>query len=676
MIVLGVDVGGTFTDIILANSDTGDTFVYKVPSTPESQDIAVIDGITEILRVNRIDPLAVSIVVHGTTVATNAMLERKGADVCLIATAGMEDVLEIGRQNREDIYDLYASRPSPVVRSQNRFGLRERIDSEGNPIIELTEEEIGRMVKTIVSRAPQSVAISLLFSFANPNHERMMAQALAGNPNLYVASSYEVLPEFREFERTSTTVLEAYLGPLILKYLDRLDSSVGNLCPRSKLTLMQSNGGTILCSRTSGRAVGLAISGLAGGVIGGWRIAKNAGVEKAITLDMGGTSCDISAVSETVVVRPDNSVGGLPLRIPSVDVKTIGAGGGSIGWIDKAGILHVGPQSAGANPGPAAYAKGGADATVTDANVVMGRLNPDYFVGGRIKLDQRLSLKALSTLGEKLKLTPEEAALGIIRISTSNMVQAIREVTVERGKDPRGFVLVPFGGAGPTQGVDIADALSINSILVPPFPGITSAFGLVCADLRVDLMQSVLISDEQCARDEVLPILGELSRRAEKDLVEQGASPGSIFIEWSIDMRYQGQSHELSIDISYLTEDIVEASKSRFEVEHERAFGYSMEGRGVEWVTLRVAGRSPYTSEFQSEVNSSTRAEPIGTRGLILENNQLIPAGIYRRENLPVGQIIEGPAVIEQTDTTTYVSPRWFAEVITNGSLWMRRKSK
>lgn len=674
MIVIGVDVGGTFTDIILTNIDTGRIFVHKVPSTPKSQDIAAMRGMTEILELNGLDPTSVEIVVHGTTVATNAMLERKGADVCLITTAGMEDVLQIGRQNRMDIYDLNALRPEPIVKDKDRFGLYERLDSEGNPIINLDDEEITNMVRRIDSRSPQSVAIALLFSFLNPKHEKSMVDALQGNEHLYIAASHEVLPEFREFERTSTTVLEAYLGPLIQKYLSRLDNSIGTLCPNSKLTLMQSNGGTILGSQTKGRSVGLAISGLAGGVIGGWKIAKKSGVAKAITLDMGGTSCDISAVSDSVLVRPDNSIGGLPLRTPSVDVKTIGAGGGSIGWIDKAGVLHVGPQSTGADPGPAAYGKGGVDATVTDANLVLGRLNPDYFVGGRIKLDPQISLKVISTLGKRLDRTPQETALGVIRIATSNMVQAIREVTIERGKDPRSFVLVPFGGAGPTQGVDIADALSIDTILVPQFPGITSAFGLVCADLRVDLMQSILISDLTSAENELRQVFNKLTERAKDDLLSQGARLDSIFTYWSIDMRYQGQSHELAIEVPFMVDNLVGISQARFKKEHEAAFGYSLQGRNIEWVTVRVVGKSMYIGEHESEIDGKDRGRSVGTREVVLDDNQLVTADVYRREMLSPGQILEGPAILEQMDTTVYVNPRWSAKMRKNGTLLMKRR--
>ncbi|MFW9962220.1 MAG: hydantoinase/oxoprolinase family protein, partial [Candidatus Sifarchaeia archaeon] len=468
MILIGVDVGGTFTDLILVSTETSEQYIHKVPSTPESQDIAVIQGVIEILETHQIDPRDVHLVVHGTTVATNAMLERKGANVVLLTTEGLEDVLEIGRQNREDIYDLHATRANPLVSRENRIGVEERLDSEGNVIIELSNNTVENAVTEAIEREPDSIAISLLFSFRNNNHERALLQSLRAFPEIYTVASSDIIPEFREFERTSTTVLEAYLGPLVVGYLQKLDASLEKICPNSRLAVMQSNGGTMLASRAKGRAIGLAISGLAGGAIGGWEIAKQWKISSAITLDMGGTSCDISAISGSVVVRPDNEIGGLPLRIPSVDVKTIGAGGGSIAWLDNVGVLHVGPQSAGASPGPAAYGKGGMDATVTDANLILGRLNPDYFLGGKLNLDVNRAHESVSRLSSTLGLSVEETALGIIKISTANMVQAIREVTVERGKDPRNYVLVPFGGAGPTQAVDIAEALGIDSILVPP----------------------------------------------------------------------------------------------------------------------------------------------------------------------------------------------------------------
>jgi N-methylhydantoinase A len=507
MRVIGVDVGGTFTDVILTDTATGQQLIHKVPSTPQSQEIAVIEGIQEILQDHNISPDEISLVVHGTTVATNAMLERKGAKVVLLSTEGLEDILEIGRQQREDIYALSASRPEPLVERENRIGVRERLNSEGEVIANLTQERITEAIDKVSQRNPLSVAISLLFSYLNPSHENLLLQRLQDSTDAYIVASSDVLPEFREFERTSTTVLEAYLGPLVIGYLERLDVSLKSLLPISILAVMQSNGGTMLANQARGRSIGLAISGLAGGVIGGWQIAKQCGIEKAITLDMGGTSCDISAIIGDIIVKPDNEVAGLPLRMPSTDVKTIGAGGGSIAWVDDAGILHVGPQSAGAVPGPASYGKGGTEATVTDANLIMGRLNPNYFLGGQLKLNPSLARETVSKLASTLNLSIENTALGIIKISTANMVQAIREVTVERGSDPRQFVLVPFGGAGSTQAVDIADLLDINQILVPPFPGITSALGLVSTNLRVDLMRSVLIDADIENEKQLLSVL-------------------------------------------------------------------------------------------------------------------------------------------------------------------------
>ncbi|MFW9967657.1 MAG: hydantoinase/oxoprolinase family protein [Candidatus Thorarchaeota archaeon] len=673
MIAIGVDVGGTFTDIIISNTITGQSYVHKVPSTPSSQEVAVVRGISEILSDTAIDLYEVTLVVHGTTVATNALLQRKGADVLLLTTSGLEDVLEIARQNREEIYDFTAAKPKPLVNRKNRIGVIERLDSEGRPIIELENKEIQRIKSLVESCEPEAVAISLLFSYANSVHEDALLKALGKIPSVYVVASSKVLPEFREYERTSTTVLEAYLGPLVLDYLDRLDASLRTICPKAKLTVMQSNGGTVLCSRAPGRAIGLAISGLAGGVIGGWEIAKLAGVNRAITLDMGGTSCDISAVSEKVIVRPDNEVGGLPVRVPSVDVKTIGAGGGSIAWIDGAGILHVGPQSAGADPGPASYAKGGTSATITDANLILGRLNPDFFVGGRIKLCLNKAMDAVSIIANQLDLSIDETALGMVRISTNNMVQAIREVTVERGRDPRDFVLVPFGGAGPTQAVDIASALGIHEILVPPNPGITSALGLICADLRVDVMRTVMASGNDATRKTIKEILEELSEDAHSQLLEQGAHQDGIALQWSLDMRYKGQSHELNIPISSNAEDLVRASIERFETEHETLYGYRLKGREVQWVTVRVTASYPQVKWKTSGPHGQIDGNPVAVRNVIADSGKSVQADIFRREDLGQGQTVSGPAVIEQLDTTIYVAPKWIGKQEREGSLWLRR---
>jgi len=673
MKIIGVDVGGTFTDVILTDITTGQQYVHKVPSTPRNQEIAVIRGIEELLTRHKLSQDDVSLVVHGTTVATNAMLERKGANVVLLTTKGLEDILEIGRQHREDIYSLSASRPEPLVKRKDRIGVRERLDSDGVPILDLDRESIDDAVDQVLEKDPKSVAISLLFSFRNPTHEKTLMKELSEKSDAYIVSSANVLPEFREFERTSTTVLEAYLGPLVVGYLERLDDSLRSMLVNSILTVMQSNGGTMLASHARGKAIGLAISGLAGGVIGGWQIAKQCNVEQAITLDMGGTSCDISAIIGDVIIKPDNEIAGLPLRLPSVDVKTIGAGGGSIAWVDAVGILHVGPQSAGAVPGPAAYDKGGTEATVTDANLVLGRLNPEYFLGGNVKLDIDLARKSVSKIASNLNISLEEAALGIIRISSANMVQAIREVTVERGSDPRQFVLVPFGGAGSTQAVDIAEQLDIDLILVPPHPGITSALGLICTNLRVDLMRTILTESNVENEENLLSTLKELSLEAESRLIDQGATVNEIQLHWKVDMRYRGQSHELSINLMQDTNNITSASINVFENLHKESFGYELDGRNVEWVTARVVAQSS-SKEYQPFKHTiSTNSLPIGERMVLLTDGGTAVAEVYRRESLGIGQQIIGPAVIEQIDTTTYIAPEWTAEQRADGTLWLRR---
>jgi N-methylhydantoinase A len=674
MRIIGVDVGGTFTDVILTDTTTGQQYVHKVPSTPQSQEIAVMTGIDELLKKHDLTRNEVSLVVHGTTVATNAMLERKGSRVVLVSTAGLEDVLEIGRQHREDIYSISASRPEPLVNREDRIGVRERLNFEGVPILPLSQDSIDDVVNSVLQRKPQSIAISLLFSFRNPTHEKSLVKEFTERTKAYVVASSDVLPEFREFERTSTAVLEAYLGPLVIGYLERLDASLRSSLENSILAVMQSNGGTMLATQARGRSIGLAISGLAGGVIGGWQIAKQNDIEQAITLDMGGTSCDISAIIGDIVVKPDNEVAGLPLRMPSTDVKTIGAGGGSIAWVDEIGILHVGPQSAGAIPGPAAYGKGGINATVTDANLVLGRLNPEYFLGGNVPLSTDLAREAVSKIASVLNMSIEETALGIIKISTANMVQAIREVTVERGSDPRHFVLVPFGGAGSTQAADIAELLGINRILVPPFPGITSALGLVCTNLRVDLMKTILVDANVKNEENLLRNLNDLSSEAKGKLKEQGVPANDTRIMWKVDMRYRGQSHELSISLDQTTGDFTRKSISLFESLHEESFGYKLEGRAVEWVTARVVAQSS-TNDYRPYKHLVHEASmPIGKRGVLLENGSTAEASVYRRENLGIGQKITGPSIIEQVDTTTYVAPGWTSEQQADGSLWMRRK--
>jgi N-methylhydantoinase A len=674
MMILGIDVGGTFTDIIMIDSESGKQFIHKVSSIPESQDVAVLKGIREILQEHNLSPQVISHVVHGTTVATNAMLEGKGAKVILLTTEGLEDVIEIGRQNREEIYDLYASRPHPLVKREDRIGVHERISSKGVPIIELTSAEATNAASKAYTRDPEAIAISLLFSFRNPEHEKRLLQEIRNRRDIYAVASFEVLPEFREFERTSTTVLEAYLGPLVVGYLERLEGTMHNLNPAGRLTVMQSNGGTMLASAARGNVIGLAISGLAGGVIGGWQIAKENGIDRAVTLDMGGTSCDVSAIIKDIVVKPNNEVAGFPLRTPSVDVKTIGAGGGSIAWVDAAGILHVGPQSAGASPGPAAYNKGGIQATVTDANLLLGRLNPDYFLGGKLRLDRDRAKNAVREIGKRLNMSVEDAALGITRISTANMVQAIREVTIERGADPRYFVLVPFGGAGPTQGTDIAEALDIDSIIVPPYPGITSALGLICSDLRVDLMRTVLMDATTSNQSKLAKAFKEIAREAERKLIDQGAERGKIDILRSIDMRYLGQSHELQVPLHSEPINLLYDSVKWFESIHQNEFGYIMKERNIEWVTARVTASSHSWQYRQSRHEVCQEPSLKSTRQVILPGGEKAIADVFKKNDLTVGQIIDGPAIIEQLDTTVYIAPNWYAEQKADGTLSMRRK--
>jgi len=578
--------------------------------------------------------------------------------------------------DRNEIYSLVASRPEPLVSRENRIGVHERIDVEGLVLTELDKKEIKRVQKEIMKRKPDSVAVSLLFSYQNSKHECTLLETLQKIPGLYSVTSSDVLPEFREFERTSTTVLEAYLGPLVIGYIDCLDNSLQEHFPNAKLTLMQSNGGSLLGASVKGKAVWLAISGLAGGVIGSWKISQSQNVRKSITLDMGGTSCDISAINEEIKVQPDNEIAGLPLRIPSVDVKTIGAGGGSIAWLDEVGILHVGPQSAGAEPGPAAYGKGGMDATITDANIVLGRINPDYFVGGGVSLKREMANIAISNLSDKLNLSIEETALGIIKISTSNMVQAIREVTIERGHDPREFVLIPFGGAGPTQCVDIAAMLGIEQILIPPYPGITSAQGLVFADLRTDLMRTILVSEINFIESDVYNVLKDLDSEAIRFLEEQGAIQASISTQWMIDIRYVGQSHEISVPLDSKSEIIADSSRTKFETIHKQRYGYDIQNREIEWVTARVTAIAKSDIKFQPPNLPQRAGWPIDTRQVVLSNGEKVLADIYRRERLSNTQEIEGAAIIEQLDTTIYVEPGWLAVQNNDGSMWIMRDEK
>lgn len=649
-VLVGVDTGGTFTDFVVIDAD--DIRVHKVLSTPDSPDRAIVQGLHDLDVLDRMATL-----VHGSTVATNAVLERKGVRAGLITTAGFRDVLEIGRQTRPKLYDLRVTREEPLVPRDRRVEVVERLDERGGVLTPLDRESVARAVQALVDASVESVAICLLFSFANPAHEEAVADA-ARAAGLHVSASSEVLPEFREYERTSTVVLNAFVGPLMDRYLARLEDALPAGLP---LRIMQSNGGSISAATARREAARTLLSGPAAGVVGAAFVAGASGFEQTITFDMGGTSTDVALIDGAVTETTDGRIGGHPTRLPTIDIHTVGAGGGSIAWFDLGGALRVGPQSAGADPGPAAYGNGGVEPTVTDANVVLGRLIPDNFLGGTMALDVSAARAAVGKIAERLGTSVEEAALGIIRIANANMEAAIRVISVERGHDPRLFSLVAFGGAGPLHACELAAGLRIPRVLAPATPGVLSALGMLTADVLKDYVRTVMLGASE-ASSLIDPVFAELAATGERELAAEAVAPDQIRIERLLDLRYVGQSYELLVPY----EGDLDAAIAGFHAAHERRFGYSDPAERVQVVNVRVKARGttapPRLARRPAVV--SGQATPAERRPVVFGDTGAPvthDAPVYDRATLEPGHAVDGPAIITQYDTTLVVPPGWRA---------------
>jgi N-methylhydantoinase A len=647
-ILAGIDTGGTFTDIVLLQE--GKLRVFKVLSTPDDPSRAILDGLRQLDALKDL-----RVLVHGSTVATNAVLERKGVSTGLITTAGFRDVLEIGRQTRPKLYDIRVLKVPPLVPRSLRVEVTERLNERGEVLVALDAQSLHNALSTLQEAGVKAIAISLLFSFANPLHEQTVAEA-ARSTGAYVSASCEVLPEFREYERTSTVVLNAYVGPLIERYLERLKASLPST---AVFRVMQSNGGSISNATARREAARTLLSGPSAGVVGAAYVAQASGYSQIITLDIGGTSTDVALVDGSITETTSGTVGGYPTKLPMIDIHTVGAGGGSIAWFDLGGALRVGPASAGADPGPAAYGRGGTEAAVTDAHVVLGRLIPDAFLGGKMQLDTERASGAVSAIAQRMDTSLEEAAAGIIRVANANMEAAIRVISVERGCDPRHFTLVAFGGAGPLHACELAAALHIPRVLIPATPGVLSALGMLIADTLKDYVRTVMVPSEQ-AQDIVNSILAELERQGHADLAQEGVAPDQTVIERYVDLRYVGQSYELTLPF----EGDISKAANDFHAAHERRFGYCDHGERVQVVNVRLKARGVTTASVleQHELLSEVTAQPVMMRQAIFTTHeQLISCEVpvYERASLQPGGTLTGPAIITQYDTTTIVPPSW-----------------
>lgn len=663
---IGVDTGGTFTDFIAIQ---GLRFLsFKIPSTPDNPARAILLGL-ERIKAEFGTGFAPEIV-HGTTVATNALLERKGARTALITTSGFEDVIEIGRQARPDLYNLSVERPEPLIEHNLRFGIAERISSDGSVLVPLKSKELGLLVKKLRQQKVESVAISLLFSFANPAHELAIAEALT-SLNLPLSVSHQILPEYREFERTSTIVINAFLAPKVSHYLRNLQSGLeSQIGTRAKqLRIMQSSGGSISAPVAAKEPVRTILSGPAGGVIAATRIAALAGISDIITFDMGGTSTDVALCRGEPHTTNEAKIIGLPVAVPVLDIHTVGAGGGSIASIDAGGALRVGPESAGANPGPACYGVG-TKATVTDANVVLGRFGASGLLSGAMKLDQKRAEHGLDDLAQQMskaskkKVTRIEAALGVVRVANANMERALRLVSVERGQDPRRFTLVSFGGAGGLHAVALAEALRIPRVLIPAYPGAFSALGVLLADVIKDYSRTVMLAIESSdfvkqTNRQLQKTFGQMKTIAERELRTEGFPASVMQFQTSLAIRYQGQSFELEVEFG----DRLDNAITKFHSTHYERYGHSDSDAPIEIVSARLRGIGrTQKPELNPARKQNRKPEPVEfTKLHDTRKSQQIP--IYQRESLPVGCVVSAPALIVEYGSTTLLPAGWSAHV-------------
>jgi N-methylhydantoinase A len=653
---IGIDTGGTFNDLVLVD-DTGSVRTVKVPSTPADPARAVDAGLERMAEARGAEQVVV-----GTTVATNAVLQRRGPRVVFITNDGFTDVPFVGRMDKERLYDLHWEKPKPLVERCASIGVAGRVNHHGDVMEQLDEGGLDELRHRLEPFRSEDVvvAVCLLFAYLRPEHERAVRAVVEEVlPGVEVSLSHEVSPVWREYERASTTIADAFVKPIVAGYVDGVGEIVSRRSAAARWNLLASNGGYLRAQRARSRPSQLLLSGLAGGVIGGSFYAAQAGYADVFTLDMGGTSCDIGLVtggSQQYASEFALSFG-IPVSIPCVAVQTIGAGGGSIGWIDKGGLLHVGPESAGAEPGPVAYGHGGTRPTLTDANLVLGRLSPGYFLGGEMTLDLDAAREALVQLGSGLDLSAEQAALAAVRTADENMANAIRLIAVDRGIDPREFALIAFGGAGPLHARAVAERLEIGTLLVPPHPGLCSAFGAAIAEARVDRVKTHFLRSDGADLDALGRAERELRAGAISELAES-VDAAEPLVERSADMRYAGQNYELEVPLPDGDLDRAGFAEllERFGRRHHEQYGFRLSDEVVELTHLRVtARRAELTPRLQAP--EAAGAAPVAERVVWFGPQRPLPCPVHRREALAAGARVAGPAVIEEADSTTLLHP-------------------
>lgn len=667
---IAVDSGGTFTDIALLDENEQNIQITKVPSTPENPAIAVMTGVLKVLADNKATSEEISYFLHGTTVATNALLELKGAVTALITTRGFRDVLEIGRQTRPALYSFFQRKAPAIVPRELRFEVDERILYNGEIEIPLKEEDVFSLARILRGKNIESAAVCFMHSYREPTHEKKVKQILQQEmPGVFVSCSSEVLPEFKEYERTSTVCINAYVMPAIKKYLEYLEEQLKKKNIQSPLYIMQSNGGIISSRMAREHSARTVLSGPAGGVNAGIFLSKLTGDSELISMDMGGTSLDVSLISGGQPrYSTESSIGSYPLKLPMIEIHTIGAGGGSIAAIDPGGALKVGPESSGAVPGPACYGRGGDRPTVTDANLVLGRINSHYLLAGQMEVYPEKSVQVIQKhIADPLGVSVEEAAEGIIKVVNANMVRGIRVVSVEKGYDPREFALVAFGGAGPLHALELARELAINKVIIPPRPGINSALGMLTADIRRDYVLTRITREERLSPRFLETLFHKLQSQALEELEQEGFKYENLSFFRTADLRYPRQAYELNISLGAERLEKIDLEKmiQDFHDVHLQSYGYNRREENIEVVNVRLTavGKMHSLKVKAEKMVHREMNQAIQNFRRVYYNGEFIKTPVYNREKLVPGGIIPGPAIVEQLDSTTVITPGNTAQV-------------
>ncbi|HBZ09986.1 MAG TPA: hydantoinase/oxoprolinase family protein [Bacillus bacterium] len=673
--ISGIDVGGTFTDFVSFDPETKEMKVWKNLTTPGHPINGVLTGLSEFENVEDIDQIR-----HGTTIATNAILERKGAEIAYITTKGFKDVPFIQRANRKSHYDLSWIKPKPLVKRRNCFEINERLTHKGETLAEIDVEEVKQVAEQIKERGNiDAVAISTLYSYVDPKHEEKLRSLLEEFlPGMPISISYDVLPKWKEYERGSTVIADAYIKPIVSSYLDQLSERFQEKDITKNVGIMKSNGGIMTLAATKKAPINTAVSGPTGGVVGAKRIVEQCNIDHLVTLDMGGTSTDVAIIKNGNEELTTNFEieWGIPIQVPMIDIRTIGAGGGSIAWIDNGGMLNVGPESAGADPGPVCYERGGENPTVTDANLILGRLSPDNFLGGSMKIDYDAAYQALDRLGKKLNMSAEETADSIIKIANNSMVGALRMVLVEEGHDPRDFTLMNFGGAGPLHASDLMEIAEIPRAVIPMHPGQFSAVGFMYSDARVDLQRTVQMTSKKFDISRANEVFQQLKNAGLEDLSSQGYTDNYNIIT-SIEMRYLGQNYELDIPFNEeeINEENVQTIWNTFHSMHDDRFGFKIDGEVMEVVTFKVTIISKTDKPAAKKIARANGSQAVQKdERMVRFDQESLMTTIYDRETLLDGHEIVGPAIIEENASSTIVGPQHKLTVDSFGNMHIEKR--